>query len=254
MTTKQKQPSEENFNQFRKELDKRVSQEIMQNQNQNIENIMTWFGRHPWATLQFGKRLSEFKDSNEIIRVNNIGIGIRGIGDEGERVPPNMKSHYISYEPLELLNQAAKILEPKQLIFYAADTRMDTLLHLKSTKTVRMHEYLHREYFKAFFPEVLHRKEGDNIAVDIPEEWKDRIVYLKLNILKQPAPVKAHVTFSYILDLYQRPEYFENLVASTKRGGYVFCAAGPRDETLKKLNVEWIHPVRYPEPGLLHLR
>jgi hypothetical protein len=248
MPVKQKQPSEEEFNQFKEELERRISRELLPKPSR--PSSVTWFGRHEEAVLEFGKRLSEFKDSNEIIRVNNIGIGL-----EKEWIPPKMRFDYIPYEPLELLSQAAKILEPKQLIFYAADIEINGLFYLKSTKSIWMPAYKEKsKYFHNFFP-GFHRIEGDTAIVDIPEEWRKRIVYLKLDILKQPAPVQTHITFSRIPDLVDKPKYFENLVASTRRGGYVFCSAMASEETLRKLNAEWVcSPTLYPGPGLLHLR
>jgi len=242
MALAKKQLREEQTAEFKRELQKRLSEQL---KAQPDVNLATWFGRNKESVLEFGRRISEFKGLNEIIRVNDIGLGLRkskieivGVGELKTNIP---------YEPFELLNQARNAgIEPEKIILYAADIRTDVLLSLKSTKTIKMPAGLEDiEYFRDFFPEF-HKKDEKMVSVEIPEEWRKRIVLLKLNILEQPTPVKAHITFSYVPEVESRPECFENLVASTRRGGYVFCGTVIwRDETLKNLNVERIPVTNY---------
>jgi hypothetical protein len=246
MAIAQKQPSEEEFNKFKEALEKKLSEEL---KAEPKVNMGTRFARYEKGVLKFGETLSKLKDSNEIIRVNQIGLGL-----ENEWIPPKMKFYNISYELLELLNQVRNVgLEPKQVIFYAADIEPRALFHTKSMETLWMPAYKESDkYFRNFFPD-LHRIDGDTVSIDIPEDWRKRVVYLKLNILEQPAPVKAHITFSLIPDLYEKPEYLENLVASTRRGGYLFCSAKLNDEILKNLNVEVVSGKK-DCPTLFHLK
>jgi hypothetical protein len=230
MTTAQKQPSEK---EFKEEVRKKLLDELRE---YPADIGLTCFGRHKDAVKEFGRRIREFKDSAEIIRVNDIGIGFTGL----EAGIGN-----ISYEPLELLNEARNGgIRPEQVILYAGDLLYNALFYLKSANTIRIHiDEENSEYVKGFLPEFQSRMdENMDISVRIPEEWRKRILYLKLNILEEHAPVKAHLTFSYILPVDYDPRYLENLVASTRRGGYVFYEGEVSDEAIQKLNLELIQP------------
>lgn len=217
---------------FREELDRKLHEEL------STETVIevTSFGRNQKAVKEFGRRLLEFKDCGEMIRVNNIGVGLVASGWTLLQMPS---------EPFELINEARSAgIKPEKILFYVADISQKALFHLKTTKevTIPIREDT-SEHLKNFFPDMQTDK-GESMSVRIPDEWMNRMLYLKLDILKQPAPVKAHLTFSYITYLSSDLQYLNNLVASTKRGGYIFCGeATASEEVLKLLNLE---PVQSP--------
>jgi len=208
---------------------------------------VTRFGNNYPAIEELGRRLLEFRGRGERIIINEIGVGMGEVGS------PLFSRKNVSYEPFEILNQVRRAgVKPGEFTLYVMDIRKDVLLAVKTTKVLRVHNlYLEGkwEYFRGFFPELHELMEEGLIPVGIPEEYRKRIICPKpLDIEKQPAPVKAHITFSFIPSNSLGQSYFENLVESTKEGGYVLCLRGFDESALARLNVEKIEERGYYGP------
>jgi hypothetical protein len=98
-----------------------------------------------------------------------------------------------------------------------------------------------REYLKRFFPDFQKKGEWDITQVTMPEEYRKRVVCPKpFDIEKGPAPVKAHITFSFIYggSISSDEAYLSNLIKSTKEGGYIMRSAEFNDKMVDKFDLE----------------
>lgn len=199
----------------------------------------TDFGRHSEAVGEVGRRLLEFRGRGERIVINEIGPGMverSGISLRGR----DITKRNASFEPFELLNEIKKVgIRPEEFTLYVMDIRKDVLIAVKSTKVLKV-SALDRNirHFKEFFPEF-HGEEKDGlIPVRIPEEYRKRVVCPQpFDIREKSAPEKAHITVSVIYEL-PTPPSIENLVKSTRKGGYIISYWDFGKEAEKKFNLE----------------
>lgn len=206
---------------------------------------LTSFGANRIAVAEFGRRLREFEDCEEIV-VNDIGLGI-------ERRPgitvreKSLTMRNVSFEIFELVNQAmlGKI-EPERIRFCGIDERRDILLAVKSMKEVRVDikaKGFNKEYFQEFFPGFHREEEGGYLPVRIPNEWRRRIECFELNIKMAPAPEKAHITFSYMyVGEHVSSTLMKNLAGSTRRGGYVMTYCPTYSDIWEEAGLENLGP------------
>jgi len=189
------------------------------------ECTLTSFGVHHDMVREAGRRILEFRNHGETIAINEIGAGMEersGIAVLGRSVT---KRNAV-FEPFELLNEVRKAgIKPEEFALYVMDIRKDALLAVKATKVLMVHAgERNSRYFQEFFPDSHEKERGGFIPVRIPKEYRERIICPKpLDIEKTPAPVKAHVTFSYIPAVLGNSRYSDNLVKSTRGGGYILC-------------------------------
>jgi len=207
------------------------------------ECTMTQFGTHQGMIDELGKRILEFKNCGEKIVINQVGLGMA----QRERFTVRGKDMFMknfSYETFEILNVVRNAgIKPEEFTLYAMDIRNDVLLAVKSTKVLMMDE---REkstgYFKNFFP-GFHGEEKDGYTpVRIPEDYRKRIICPKpFSIELDPAPVKAHITFSSIPAVLGNSKYSDNVAKSTREGGYIICLNFDV-ESAKKFNLQVVPP------------
>jgi hypothetical protein len=191
---------------------------------QQDELTCTFFGRHRDATIELGRLLAlKFRDSEKDVIVTNIGIGGR---TEMEKIDgTKIILSQAPVEPFELLNQLWRVIrEPKKVTLNVADISREVLKELESVKAKGVLKISAgeggREYQRRFFTDFQGAEEDGFILVKIPEKWMKRIVCLKpFDIRKEPAPVKADITFAFTLP--STLATLENLVKSTKQGGYL---------------------------------
>lgn len=207
---------------------------------------------------QVGGILLEFRNCGDRIVINDIGVGVEEIWGTSDMLSNSAHPHRditkknISYEPFELLNQArAAGILPSDFVLNAIDVRNDALLAVKSTKVLMIHKSDPSDsYFKKFFPEF-HGEEKDHIIpVKIPKEYRKRIKCYLLDLNAGLAP-QAHITFAVLGAERLSPEGSENLIKSTRKGGYIITDQLERKtpEELKKLNVVRVRP-NFREPSI----
>ncbi|MCX6775866.1 MAG: hypothetical protein NT130_03410 [Candidatus Micrarchaeota archaeon] len=231
---------------------------------------ITEFGRNQAEVEDFGRLLAEFKNTEEKITMNDIGIGLvrrkavyfpgaatgvaigKGVYIGDTFIMKKMKRDY-SFEPFELLNQVRQAgIPPERFVLNAVDRSMDTLLAVKSTKTLEINTSRTRytdeelsslkEYLQKFFPEFHGEEKGSLIPVKIPEDYRKRIKCYALDLNDGPAP-EAHITFALPQTFTIDEKGLRNLVESTRKGGYLItdgfekCTA----EGLKRFNLSRVH-------------
>jgi hypothetical protein len=197
----------------------------------HVQNTFTQFARNQCMVWEFKKTLLEFKDSGKPVTINDIGPGF-----EGGLLHKGRKK--VSLEPFELLNGIREVgIKPGEFTLYVCDIRGDALLTVKRTKILNVEaRFSNMEDFSNFFKGFHGMMKDGFIPVTIPEEYRKGIVCLKpFDITKQPAP-KADITYSWIPALIGTDAYWQNLIRSTKEGGYLISYI--TEEYIKKFNLE----------------
>lgn len=237
----------------------------------NAAFTITEFGRNQAEVEDFGRLLAEFKNTEEKITINDIGVGVvrkktvhipgvpatgvvrgNGVFFGDTLIMKKMKRNY-SFEPFELLNQVRQAgIPPERFVLNAVDRSMDALLAVKSTKTLEINtsrmRYTNKElssqkkYLQKFFPDF-HGEEKDNvIPIRIPKEYRKSIKCYVLDLNYGPAP-KAHITFALPHTFTIDEKGLRNLVKSTRKGGYLMTYEFETysAEGLKRFNLSRVH-------------
>jgi len=209
-----------------------------------VDGAYTKFGINRIAVEEFGRRILEFKNSDEKIIINDVGLGIeerKGVILRGR----DLTKRNVSFEPFELLNQVRLAgIEPDRFRLYGIDERRDVLLAVRSTKVLLVgKEERDERYFQKFFQGFHMGDKGGYVPVRIPRDYRRRITCAELDIEKTPAPKKAHITFSYMyVGAPVSIRCLENLAKSTMRGGYVMTYCPVYPEILEALGLEDMGP------------
>jgi len=202
----------------------------------------TDFGRNICVIEEFGRRILEFKNRGEMIVINVIGPGMVCVGGGGDA------TKNISFEPFELLNKIREAgIPPEGFKLYVMDINPKVVDAVELTKVLQVPMDGKPEYFEKFFPESHEKEEGGFMPVRIPEEYRKRIFCPEpFDIEKKSAPEKAHITFSLIHE-DPSPAYAENLVKSTRSGGYIM-PYWDLVEFAAKLGLEQVDTPKCPSP------
>jgi hypothetical protein len=258
MVLSEKQPEDEKpkFKEIRGGLIERFQDRFKE--HPDTVTVTSFGGRNEPVLKQVGKILLEFKNCGDKIVINDIGVGVEELWGTVDLLSNTAHKHRnitkknISYEPFELLNQArAAGILPSDFVLNAIDVRNDALLAVKSTKVLMIHiSDASDSYFKKFFPESHGEKKDNLIPVKIPKEYRKRIKCYLLDLNDQSAP-QAHITFAVLGAERLSSEGLENLVKSTRKGGYIITDQLERKtpEELKKLNVVRVRP-NFREPSI----
>ena len=177
----------------------------------------TWFGRHKEAMRKVGEILKELKTSGQKeFVINNFG-------------PGRVKwSGYTTFETFEIINQAERAgIKPNELKVYVYDRVLPPLIAVEGTRRIELSSTeLARlgdsRYVDEFFHDRQTGREDGTIVVEIERKWVDRIKSFHADLGETVALEKADISFA-CLQTDRCGSEVENLVESTREGGYIAC-------------------------------